>query len=39
MQSIVHAAKPGLPAKTLIEVEITEAFQCAPGPDAGKKLL
>lgn len=39
MRSIVHAAKPGLPAKTLIEVRISEVFQCAPGPDAGKKLL
>jgi len=39
MRSIVHAAKPGLPAKTLIEVEIGEVFQCAPGPGAGKKLL
>jgi predicted pyridoxine 5'-phosphate oxidase superfamily flavin-nucleotide-binding protein len=39
MKSIVHAAKPGLPAKTLIEVKITEVFSCAPGPGAGKKLL
>lgn len=39
MRSIVNTAKPGLPAKTLVEVEITEVFQCAPGPGAGKKLL
>ena len=39
MKAIAHSAKPGLPAKTLIEVKITEVFQCAPGPDAGKKLL
>ena len=39
MRSIVHAAKPGLPAKTLIEVKISEVFQCSPGPGAGKKLL
>lgn len=39
MKAIVNAAKPGLPAKTLIEVEITDVFQCAPGPAAGKKLL
>lgn len=39
MRSIVHAAKPGLPAKTLIEVKINEVFQCAPGPGAGEKLL
>jgi predicted pyridoxine 5'-phosphate oxidase superfamily flavin-nucleotide-binding protein len=35
----VHAAKPGLPAKNLIEVEISEVFQCSPGPGAGKKFL
>ena len=39
MKAIVHAAKPGLPAKTLIEVKISEVFQCAPGPGAGQKLL
>jgi len=39
MKEIVHAAKPGLPAKNLIEVKITEIFQCAPGPNAGNKLL
>jgi len=39
MRSIVHAAKPGLPAKTLIEVKISQVFQCSPGPGAGKKLL
>lgn len=39
MKSIVHTAKPGLPAKNLIEVRISEIFQCAPGPGAGKKLL
>ena len=39
MKEIVHTAKPGLPAKNLIEVKITEVFQCAPGPNAGKKLL
>lgn len=39
MKEIVHTAKPGLPAKNLIEVKITEIFQCAPGPNAGNKLL
>ena len=39
MRSMVHEAKPGLPAKTLVEVKISEVFQCSPGPDAGKKLL
>jgi uncharacterized protein len=39
MRSIVHATNPGLPAKTLIEVKITEVFQCTPGPGAGHKLL
>ena len=39
MRSIVHEKNPGAPAKTLIEVKITEVFQCAPGPGAGQKLL
>jgi len=39
MKSIVHAIKPGAPAKTLIEVKISEVFQCSPGPGAGNKLL
>ncbi|MDD3043237.1 MAG: pyridoxamine 5'-phosphate oxidase family protein [Methanosarcinaceae archaeon] len=39
MREIVHSAKPGLPAKNLIEVKITDVFQCAPGPEAGSKLL
>ncbi|WP_440948647.1 pyridoxamine 5'-phosphate oxidase family protein [Methanosarcina sp. T3] len=39
MKAIVNTAKPGLPAKTLIEVMISDVFQCAPGPAAGKKLL
>lgn len=39
MKAIVNAAKPGLPAKTLIEVMISDVFQCAPGPAAGTKLL
>ncbi len=39
MKSIVHAAKPGVPAKTLIEVQISDVFLCAPGPGAGQKLL
>jgi len=39
MRSIVHEKKPGAPAKTLLEVKISEVFQCAPGPGAGKKLL
>ena len=39
MKAIVNAAKPGLPAKNLIEVRINEVCQCSPGPNAGKKLL
>ncbi|AKB31945.1 pyridoxamine 5'-phosphate oxidase, FMN-binding family [Methanosarcina siciliae C2J] len=39
MKAIVNAAKPGLPAKTLIEIMISDVFQCAPGPAAGTKLL
>ena len=39
MKAIVNTAKPGLPAKNLIKVRISEVFQCAPGPNAGQKLL
>jgi len=31
--------KPGLPAKSLLIMKITEVFECMPGPSAGKKLL
>lgn len=39
MREWVHGAKPGLPAKTLVVMKVTDVFQCAPGPDAGKKIL
>ena len=39
MKEMVHSAKPGLPAKSLVIVKITDVFQCSPGPEAGKKLL
>lgn len=39
MVKMVHDKKPDLPAKSLLVMKITEAFNCAPGPDAGKKLL
>lgn len=39
MKEIVNNLKPGLPAKNLIEVAITDVFQCTPGPGAGQKLL
>ena len=38
MRSIVHAAKPGLPAKTLIEVKISEVFQCCSRPGRRKEI-
>ncbi|MCU0630730.1 MAG: pyridoxamine 5'-phosphate oxidase family protein [Methanoregulaceae archaeon] len=39
MKKMVHEKKPGLAAKSLLVMKITEAFNCAPGPDAGKKVL
>ncbi len=39
MKAMVHEKKPGLPAKSLLVMKVTEAFSCAPGPDAGKKVL
>jgi hypothetical protein len=39
MKEWVQGAKPGMPAKTLLVMKVTEVFQCTPGPDAGKKIL
>lgn len=39
MREWVHGVKPGMPAKNLVVMKVTEVFQCAPGPDAGKKIL
>ena len=39
MKKMVHDKKPGLPAKSLLVMKITEAYECMPGPAAGKKLL
>lgn len=39
MKAMVHAKKPDLPAKSLLVMKVTEAFSCAPGPGAGKKVL
>lgn len=39
MKKMVHDKKPGLPAKSLLIMKITEVFECMPGPGAGKKLI
>ncbi len=39
MKQMVHEKKPGLPAKSLLVMKVTEAFSCAPGPEAGNKVL
>ena len=39
MKKTVHEKKPGIPAKSLLEMKVTEVFECNAGPDAGKKLL
>jgi predicted pyridoxine 5'-phosphate oxidase superfamily flavin-nucleotide-binding protein len=39
MKKMVHDKKPGLPAKSLLIAKISDAFECMPGPTAGKKLL
>ncbi len=39
MKTMVHEKKPGLPAKSLLVMKITDAFSCAPGPEAGNKML
>lgn len=39
MKKMVQEKKPGLPAKSLLIMKITDVFECMPGPTAGKKLL
>jgi predicted pyridoxine 5'-phosphate oxidase superfamily flavin-nucleotide-binding protein len=39
MRKMVHEKKPGLPAKSLLIMKITEVYECMPGPSAGKKIL
>jgi len=39
MKNMVHEKKPGLPAKSLLVMKVTEVFECNPGANAGKKLL
>ena len=39
MKMLVNEKKPGLPARTLLVMKITEVFECMPGPNAGKKLV
>jgi predicted pyridoxine 5'-phosphate oxidase superfamily flavin-nucleotide-binding protein len=39
MKGMVKGKKPDAPAKSLLIMTVTEVFQCAPGPEAGKKLV
>jgi len=39
MKKMVQDKKPGLPAKSLLIMKITEVYDCMPGPSAGKKIL
>jgi predicted pyridoxine 5'-phosphate oxidase superfamily flavin-nucleotide-binding protein len=39
MKMMVNEKKPGLPARSLIVMTITDVFECMPGPAAGQKLL
>ena len=39
MKKMVHEKKPGLPAKSLLVMKITEIYDCMYGPSAGKKIL
>ncbi len=39
MHAMVQEKKPGLPAKSLLVLKITDVFECAPGPGAGKKII
>lgn len=39
MKKMVQDKKPGLPAKSLLVMTITDVYECMPGPGAGKKVL
>jgi predicted pyridoxine 5'-phosphate oxidase superfamily flavin-nucleotide-binding protein len=39
MKKMVQEKKPGLPAKSLLLVKITEVYEYMPGLSAGKKIL
>jgi len=39
MKKIIHDKMPGLPAKSLLIMKITEVYSCVPGPTAGNKIL
>jgi predicted pyridoxine 5'-phosphate oxidase superfamily flavin-nucleotide-binding protein len=39
MKKMVQEKKPGLPAKSLLVMTITDVYDCMPGPGAGKKVL
>jgi predicted pyridoxine 5'-phosphate oxidase superfamily flavin-nucleotide-binding protein len=39
LKAKLDAMKPGLPAKELMIMDITEIFECMPGPKAGQKIV
>jgi len=39
MQFTVHSKMAKAPAKSLLIVKIREVYECAPGPNAGEKIL
>jgi predicted pyridoxine 5'-phosphate oxidase superfamily flavin-nucleotide-binding protein len=39
MKTIMQERNPKLPARTLVEMKITEVYECWYGPEAGKKLI
>jgi predicted pyridoxine 5'-phosphate oxidase superfamily flavin-nucleotide-binding protein len=39
MKADINRKRPELPARSLVIVNITEVFECKPGPTAGAKLL
>ncbi len=38
MRKMVHDVRPGLPAKSLVCLHITDIYQCLPGNNAGAKI-
>ena len=38
MRRNIHKLFPDAPAKSLVVMNVTDIYQCAPGPDSGKRI-
>lgn len=37
-KKMAHKANPGFPAKGLLKIKVSDAYDTTPGPEAGKKI-